>query len=58
MSNIQAYSLKELKEKYDDTTIHYMLYDFRCERDESIETFVKNDKGGTRLKHFIMVLEV
>lgn len=59
MSNIQAYSLKELKEKYDDTTIHYMLDDFRC-RDESIETFVKNDmiksdENGNTKSYFIII---
>lgn len=60
MSKIQAYSLKELKEKYDDTTIHYMIEDFRCERDISIETFVKNDmiksdENGNTKSYFIII---
>lgn len=60
MNNIQAYSLKELKEKYDDTIIHYIIEDFRCERDSSIETFVKNDmiksdENGNTKSYFIII---
>jgi hypothetical protein len=60
MTNIQAYSLKELKEKYDPTTIHYIIDDFRCKRDENIETFVKNDMiksddDGNTKSYFIII---
>lgn len=61
MNFVRAYSLEELREKYDDTIIHYMIEDFRCERDANIEKFVKNDMkesdGNGNTKSYFIIME-